>query len=238
VRTGVFLQARLGSRRLPGKALLPLDGSTLLEAAMKALTLVPGEVHAVLTDRASAASFRGPARRCGFVVFEGPEEDVLERFCLAIGEFGVERVVRATGDNPLVSPAQARALLGLHEREGFDLGHFLGPPLGTGVEVAGAGALLESAARSSDPFEREHITTHMYRNRDRFRVSEPTAPARWVLTETPARVPDWEPTAARLHVSVDTQEDYLRVRRLFAAVYRGQPIETEEVVSWLRGEGR
>jgi len=189
---------------------------------MRALGDVPGEVHALLTDAASAPEFRPLARRCGFALFQGPEEDVLERFCLAVREYGVQRVVRATGDNPLVSPAQVRGLLGLHDREGFDLGHYLGPPLGTGVEVVAAGALLEASARTEDPYEREHITTHLYRNRSRFLVVEPAAPEGWTLADG--------------QVTIDTPEDYRKVRRLFAELYRGKPIETEDVVAWLRGQ--
>jgi len=220
--TGIFLQARLGSRRLPRKALLPLGGLTVLEAAMRALAGVPAEVHALLTDRASAPEFFPHAERCGFLVFEGPEEDVLERFCLAARDFGVERIVRATGDNPLVSPRQVRELLGLHDRGGIELIHFLGPPLGTGVEVMSAAALLEGRALSDDPYEHEHVTACLYRNRQRFRVAEPTAPSRWVYPEG--------------QVTIDTEEDYRLVRRLFEELYRGQPIETEEVISWLRSQ--
>lgn len=190
---------------------------------MRALRRVPAEVHALLTDAASAGEFRPLAGACGFAVLVGPAEDVLERFCLAVREYGVERVVRATGDNPLVSPAQVRALLELHDREGFELGHYLGPPLGTGVEVVAAGALLAAAARTTDPFEREHITTHLYKHRDAFQVREPAAPAGWSLE------------AAR--VTIDTEEDYRQVRRLFDALYRGEPLETEEVIAWLREQG-
>ena len=220
MKTGVFLQARIGSRRLPRKALLPLDGLTVLEAAMRALARVQTDVHALLTDAASAPEFQGLAASSGFVLFEGPEEDVLGRFCLAARRFAVERIVRATGDNPLVSPAQAAELLSLHERDGFDLGHFLGPPLGTGVEVVTTAALGRADSHSSDPYEHEHITTYLYRNRDRFNVAEASAPPRW--------------SYPRGMVTIDTEEDYGRVRRLFAELYRGEPIETEEVISWLK----
>ena len=63
---------------------------------------------------------------------------MLDRFCRAAARFGVRRVVRATGDNPLVSPAQVRSLLELHAAQGWQLSHYLGPPLGTGVEVVEA----------------------------------------------------------------------------------------------------
>jgi spore coat polysaccharide biosynthesis protein SpsF len=224
VRTGVFLQARLGSQRLPRKALLPLAGRTMLEVAMEALARVSGAVHALLTDAASAEAFRPLAAGAGFELFVGPEDDVLERFCQATRQFAVDRVVRATGDNPLVSPLQAATLMDLHSETGQDLSHYLGPPLGTGVEIIDGWALLRAGDRARGAYEREHITQHLYRHRRRYRVGEFAAPPEWVLPEA--------------RVTVDTEEDYQSVRRLFAALYRGEPIETEELVRFLREGGR
>lgn len=216
---GIFLQARMGSQRLPGKALLPLGGLPLLQVAMRALAAVPGGVHALLTEPASASAFAAPARAEGFELFIGSAEDVLDRFCAAAARYGVERVVRATGDNPLVSPAQVRALLELHQEQGWELSHYLGPPLGTGVEVVEVRALQRANRESADPYEHEHVTAYLYRHPDLFRVGEPSCPPAWRLPEA--------------RVTVDTAEDYARVGRIFRELYRGQPIETEELIGWL-----
>ena len=217
---GVFLQARLGSTRLPRKALLPLAGTTVLQLTMRALARVEADVHALLTEPASRSAFAGLAREEGFQLFVGSEQDVLDRFCRAAARFGVRRVVRATGDNPLVSPAQVRSLLELHEARGWQLSHYLGPPLGTGVEVVEAQALAEAGEEARDPYEREHVTPYLYRHPERFRVGEPPCPARWHLPEA--------------RVTLDTAEDYERLRALFGELYRGEPLETEELVAWLR----
>ena len=217
---GVFLQARLGSTRLPRKALLPLGGTTVLQLAMRALARVEAEVHALLTEPSSLSAFAPLARAEGFELFVGSEQDVLERFCRAAERFRVERLVRATGDNPLVSAAQVRSLLELHEREGWQLSHYLGPPLGTGVEAVEAAALAEAGAKARDPYEREHVTPYLYRHRERFRVGEPACPAAWHLPEG--------------RLTLDTAADYERMRALFAELYHGEPLESEELVNWLK----
>jgi spore coat polysaccharide biosynthesis protein SpsF len=217
---GVFLQARLGSTRLPGKALLPLGGTSVLQLAMRALARVPAGVHAVLTEPKSSQAFAEPTRTEGFELFVGSEEDVLDRFCRAAAKFGVGRVVRATADNPLVSPAQIRSLLALHESRGWQLSHYLGPPLGTGVEVIEAGALAEAGAAARDPYEREHVTPYLYHHPELFRVGEPPCPAAWHWPEA--------------RVTMDTAADYELLRALFRDLYRGEPVETEELIRWLR----
>jgi spore coat polysaccharide biosynthesis protein SpsF len=217
---GVFLQARLNSRRLPGKALLPLAGAPVLQHALRALRRVEADVHALLTEPGSRTALEPLATAEGFAVFVGPEEDVLERFCLAARHFGVGRLARATGDNPLVSARQTWALLELHRAGRWDLCHFLGPPLGTGVEVVETDALEAANRASSDPYEHEHITTYLYRHPRRFRIAEPACPKAWSCPEA--------------RVTLDTLEDYELLQRVFRDLYRGQPIETEPLVAWLR----
>jgi spore coat polysaccharide biosynthesis protein SpsF len=219
---GCFLQVRLHSQRLPRKALLPLKGGSVLEHTLRALRRVPADVHALLTDERSVEAFSAAARQAGFALLVGPEEDVLGRFAQAVREFRVERVIRATGDNPLVCPDQAVALMEIHRRNRLCLSHFVRTPLGTGVEIVEAEALLEAEAQSVDPFEREHITTYLYRHRDRFRVGEIAAPPHWCFPEG--------------KVTLDTPSDYDRLGRIFADLYRGagSAVTTEQVVRWLK----
>jgi spore coat polysaccharide biosynthesis protein SpsF len=216
---GVLLQVRLHSTRLPRKALLPLRGGNVLEHVLRALAGIEADVHAVLTDARSSASFTPFAQEAGFTVFIGSEEDVLDRYAQAVRHFSLTTVIRATGDNPLVSASAAAVLLEEHERGGFDLSHFPELPLGTGVEALKAEALLDAADKAKDPFEREHITTYMYRHKNAYRVGEPACPPQWAMP------------GAR--VTLDTREDYESICRIFDELYRGSPVEIEELVAWL-----
>jgi len=118
--TAVFLQVRMASSRLPGKALLPLAGKPVIQHAMEALATLPAGRYALLTDRESAPHLNGIAEACGYEVFIGDPEDVLDRFCAAAAFYAVETIVRATGDNPLVSASIAREALQLAESSGAD----------------------------------------------------------------------------------------------------------------------
>src|SRR5208283_1577885 len=138
--TGVFVQVRLGSTRLPSKALLPLPGGCLIQHVMRSLTAVPADVRALLTDGNSVAALRPLAEAEGFQVFAGPDEDVLGRYCMASRLYGTDRVIRATGDNPLTSARLALDIIREHERADADLSHFVGVPWGSGIEVVSAAA--------------------------------------------------------------------------------------------------
>jgi spore coat polysaccharide biosynthesis protein SpsF len=243
VRTGIFVQVRLGSTRLPRKATLPLLGGNIIQHVMRSLALVPADVRALLTDKASAEELLPFAEDEDYVVFAGPELDVLARYCMACREYAVSRVVRATGDNPLTSASLAVKILGEHAAQGADLSHYLGCPLGTGVEVVEAEALFAAERDATAPEEREHITTFLYRHPERFAILEPMAPASTRLADAPA--PYGVPAERALsypadfapHVSVDTRDDFDRIKSIFEALYVGRPIEAEEVVQWLQCRG-
>jgi spore coat polysaccharide biosynthesis protein SpsF len=223
VRTGVFVQVRLGSTRLPSKAVLPLAGSTVIQHVMRAVSAIPAEVRALLTDPASADALRPLAGPEGFRLFVGSPDDVLGRFCAACREYSTDRVVRVTGDNPLTSARLASVILSLHGERRADLSHFLDIPWGMGVEIVEARALFEAERDARDGAEREHITTYHYRHRDRFLIVEEPAPPAF-------RLPD-------ARITVDTGEDYQRICALFDKLYMGRPIEAESVVRWFREGG-
>lgn len=219
-KTGIFMQVRLDSTRLPQKALLPLKGYTVIEHAMAGLKRVQADVYALVTDRKSASTLSKYAESWGFEVFSGPEEDVLLRYALAAERYSVSTILRATGDNPLVSSVLAQRILDLHLEEKADYSGFLGMPLGTGVEVINTGALKEARLEAEDPYEREHVSPFIYRREDRYRVLRPVVPEPYIF---------WD-----ARVTLDTVEDYDIIKMIYRDLYDGHPIETDTVVQWLR----
>lgn len=217
--TGIVLQARLGSTRLPGKALLPFGGGTLVESALRRLRSVPSDAYILATEPKSAGELGPLAARQGWVLFVGPEDDVLVRFCGAIRAHGLDRVVRATGDNPFTSPEAAAELLADPETEASDYAAYQGLPLGFGVEIVRARALLEAEAEARDPYEREHVCPFLYRRPERFRLYRPRAPERFRAPEA--------------RITVDTREEYEAARAVLAAC--GEDPSSDSLVKWLRG---
>lgn len=222
MRTAVFVQVRMGSTRLPRKALLPLKGMSVIRHVMRALQGIPADIRALVTDQSSAAAFEADADAEGFGIFVGSPLDVLDRYCAASRTYSADRIIRATGDNPLVSASLACEIMALHKERGADLSHFLGCPWGMGVEVVEADALHRADREAKDPVEREHITTYIYRHPESFVILEPQAPSR-------AHAPE-------ARVTVDTPEDYRRMERIFSDLYHGEPLEAEEVIGWFARE--
>jgi spore coat polysaccharide biosynthesis protein SpsF len=224
MRVGIFIQVRLASTRLPSKALLPLPWGTVIQHVMRSLAGVPADVRALVTEAMSVEMLSPLAMAEGFGVFIGPEQDVLARYCMAAREHRVDHVMRATGDNPLTSAALARGILSAHLRTGSDLSHYVGIPWGSGVEVVRSEALFIAEEEAVDPAEREHITTFLYRHPERFTIDGREPPPGLRLSEA--------------RVTVDTEEDYVRVKRIFEDLYRGEPLEVRDLAAWFAGAKR
>ena len=219
-RLGILVQVRLASTRLPGKALVPLPGGNIIQHVMRALRHVPAAVYALVTDAASAPRLRTLAVADGFEIFTGHPTDVLERYQKAADFFKLDTIVRATGDNPLVSPKLANSIIDIHLTKQADLSHYLDIPLGTGIEVISKRALAVMAQKATDPFEHEHMTTYIYRHRESFKVVEEPGPKEYYFP--------------KIRVSVDTPVDYERMSRIYEALYQSRPIEIDKLAAWLR----
>ncbi|OQX29212.1 MAG: hypothetical protein B0D92_04880 [Spirochaeta sp. LUC14_002_19_P3] len=214
----IFLQARLASSRLPGKALLKLADIPVIVHAMRALNAVKADVRSLLTTQDAAPALKPLAEAEGWELFTGPEEDVLARYVFAARKYGADRIVRATGDNPLVSAAAANAIL--HLAQNADYAGFTGIPLGSGVEILRTAALEEAFAEANDVYEREHVAPFLYRRPLRYRIF------------TPAAAPEMQAPNSR--ITLDTQEDYRYLSRLFTHLYRNRPLEIEDIAAWLK----
>ena len=201
--SAIVLQARMGSTRLPGKALADLAGLTLLAHCVERLRATSGlpVVLATTTDAADD-SLCEAGEHLGVTIVRGAPDDVLGRFVQVASTLGLTDLVRATCDNPGVDMDSPRRTLELLRRSGADHVAEFGLPYGAGVEALSVQAMLRSAELTSEGYDREHVTPFLQRD-SRFFALQAIAPGH-------LRRPE-------LRLSVDTAEDLDFMRRLFAA---------------------
>lgn len=205
---GVVLQARVGSTRLPGKALATIGGISLLERCLRRLLLSRvGQVVLATTTLAEDDVLAAVAARMGIGVYRGSADDVLGRFLAAATAFRFDIVIRATGDNPAVDAAAPRRVL-----RGLGASDYVcedGLPYGAGVEAVRVSALSRAAAEATAGADREHVTTFVRERPELFDVVRLVAPRS-------LHRPD-------VRVSIDTSHDLAHVRQLFAHTTTAEP---------------
>lgn len=202
ITAAVIVQMRLDSTRLPRKALLPLGGTVLAAYVMQRLTKIPASSYMLACDEGSYDALAPYAVAHGFAIFAGPKEDVLLRYCMAAETLGAEWIIRATGDNPLVSYELARLLVEQTD-EHADYAAFTGMPRGMGVELVKKSALERVCSLTQEPLFREHVCPYIYEHPELFTVIRTEAPHKYFI-----------PGAS---VTIDTKKDYDHVRKIIDA---------------------
>lgn len=213
-KTQAIIEARMTSSRLPGKVMLPICGKPELELLVERLRqsrLLDGVVIATTTN-ATDDVLEALAARLGVGCFRGSEEDVLDRVLKAAQATGTEVIVEVTGDCPLVDPDILDGLVALYRRGEHDyVSNTLRRtyPRGLDVQVFSTATLADVARRTDDPVDHEHVSLYIYEHPELYRLHNQDSglPERW-----------WD-----LRLTLDTEEDYTLIRRVFEALYPGQP---------------
>jgi spore coat polysaccharide biosynthesis protein SpsF len=198
--TAIVLQARMGSTRLPGKILSPINGKPLLEHCIERLQQSTLPVIVATTTLSDDDVVADIATELGAGVVRGAADDVLARYALAVSEFGLFEVIRATADNPAVDIDAPQRCLELLRRTGVDHVVERGLPYGAAVEAVSASAILLAAAQAVSAADREHVTPFIKRD-GQFVAIDAIAPG---ILRRPY-----------LRLTVDTPEDLEFIRKVF-----------------------
>jgi spore coat polysaccharide biosynthesis protein SpsF (cytidylyltransferase family)/aryl-alcohol dehydrogenase-like predicted oxidoreductase len=208
LRTVTIIQARTGSSRLPGKALLPIAGyASAVLAALRAANLGQETILAT-SDDASDNELARQAASHGLRVFRGPLHDVLARFYFASSDLPDDcAVIRLTADNVIPDGVFVKELAEAFAASGkeyldADPG-FTRLPYGLSGEAFSVAALRRAHREATSATDREHVGPWMKRN----------CSAGFFCPQGPD-----EPDLSYLRCTIDDEEDYQRILRLFENV--------------------
>lgn len=185
-----MVQARLGSARLPGKVLADLGGRPVLARVLERAARIDAAATLALAIPSSASDdpLVAVGLDAGAVVVRGSADDVLDRFHQAAEETRADAVVRITADCPLLDPAVAARVVEKFREGGFDYVSNVHPPTfpdGYDTEVMSATALRDAWREATQPDEREHVTTFIWKRPERFpaaNVADDVDRSSWRLT--------------------------------------------------------
>lgn len=214
-----IVQARMSSTRFPGKIMKEVLGKPLIAYELERLK------RSALTRSLVLATTGNPqdlqvievSQRLGISSFRGSEEDVLDRYLHAAEEFQADVIVRISGDCPLIDPAvvdQAIRLFLEHEPSYDYVSNTIVRtyPRGMDVEVFSYSALKEAFRNAEKSYEREHVTPFIWQKPDKFRLGMQMQPC----------------DESFYRLTVDTEEDFLLIKRIIEKIYPENPAFNKE----------
>ncbi len=230
MNTGIILQARLGSTRLPGKILKEFyGGKSLLEIVVDNLQRVKDVKIIVATsinpNNDKLVSF---LKERNLIVYRGSEDDVLERFIGAAEENNVDNIVRICSDNPFLDWQGVADLIEKAKTSDVDyIGYRINsmPSIKTHFgfwgEYVTLAALKRVAASTNDKLAHEHVTIHIYSHPDEYKCE-------WI--ECPAFLQGRND----IRLTVDNPVDFDNARKAFASLYEANPnFGLEDIVEYV-----
>ena len=169
LNTIAIIQARMTSKRLPGKVLLSLGNDLVIDhvfSRVKSAKKINKVVIAITTNFEDDILFKHCLKN-NYDVYRGSEEDVLERYFKCALKYEADRVVRITADCPLIDPILIDEIADFHSNGQYDyVSNTIAPsyPDGLDTEIFTFSSLKEAHEKASSQFEREHVTPYIKSN--------------------------------------------------------------------------
>lgn len=176
----IFIQARMSSKRFPGKILAPFNGQPIIYHLVKAAQAVSAAQSVVVltSTHASDDPLVAYLDHLKVKVFRGDLENVFARFKQAVEHYPCDRFVRLCADSPLMDPGLIQKMLECSNQD-FDLTTNVYKrtfPKGLSVEVIKSETFLGIENGNVDVLGLEHVTSHFYRNPERYRIQSVELP--------------------------------------------------------------
>lgn len=214
MRIEAFVQARMGSTRLPGKVLKEVLGKPLLEFLVERLSQSQeiNDIVILTSDQPEDDVIASYCKKKNLLCFRGSKDDVLDRFYRAAVIRHPEGIVRITSDCPLIDPDIIDQVVKVFRQDYPNVDYVSNSlertfPRGLDVEVFSFQALEQTFQNAWKPEEREHVTVYLHRHPEIFYLRN--------LTH--------QPSLANHRWTVDTPEDFVLIRLILEHLYPDNP---------------
>ncbi len=197
-----FVQARMSSRRYPGKVLAPFRGQPIIRHVLNSIekVLSSSQIVVVTSTEESDNPLALYLQASHVPVFRGPLNNVFERFQQCLKKHPCDWILRICADSPLLDPLILQKLLNYTESD-YDLVTTTFPrtfPRGKNAELIRVHTFLSLNSQKLTESEQEHPTSFFYRNSDSFKI---------------LNIESGDEKLSEINLSVDTVEDLLRLEK-------------------------
>ena len=211
---GIVIQARLESKRLPNKMLLPFHESKgvlelVIENLLENFNNLP--IIVATTNNPCDDKIITLCLKHKINYYRGSEENVLERFVDIGDKFSLTKIIRVCADNPFLSMEYLDILIQKFEKSDADYLSFQTskglPVIKTHYGFWAEGVTLEALKKIQTSTNKviylEHVTNFIYENLEHFKVE---------FTNIKKNIEQHSP----IRMTLDTYDDYLLLKDIYS----------------------
>lgn len=172
---GFVIQARMGSKRLPGKSLKKINNLPILGWIIRSLKkkkrFKKKKIIVATTKFSRDDVIVNYAKRLKVDHYRGSEIDVLKRYYECSKKYKLNNIVRLTSDNPFMDTFFLEILINIHLKNKNDYtSSKINLPTGIGAEMMSFSALKKSHKLSKTKAEKEHVCNYILNNEKKFKI--------------------------------------------------------------------
>lgn len=168
-----IIQARMGSKRLPGKSLMKYKGVSPLEVLIKRIKKIK-EIELVIiatTKNKQDDIFTSICKKMRVNLFRGKTNNVLDRYYNASKLYKSKNIIRLTADCPFVDRGILKKLMKIYESNKYDYVSNTYPlpctyPDGSDIEIFNFESIAKIKKLAKLPSDKEHVTKFFFRRKN------------------------------------------------------------------------
>jgi len=177
-KIAAIIQARIGSTRLPQKAMLKILNKPLLGYMIDQVKRSKNidEIIVATSENNENNTIRSFCKKYRIKCYSGSEINLVERYCDAAKFFGVNTIVRLTSDCPLIDPQIIDKCLEKYISSEYDFVANTSPPYnssypdGMDVEIFSYNTLEYINRVCKNQLDLEHVTPFIWRKNSFFKL--------------------------------------------------------------------
>ena len=205
MKIGAIIQARMSSKRLPGKVLHNLSGKPILRYLVESLERCEAldELIIATSTEATDDPISNFCEAYNLSCQRGSLNDVAGRFSEVIVNCGLDLFVRISGDSPLLDYRLVSEALHIFTKGNYDIVTNVQKrtfPKGQSVEVIRSSTFIDAQPLMTSDYEREHVTPFFYSGQNKYSIYNLES----------------DQDYGHVQMSVDTLDDMRQLERLMA----------------------
>lgn len=168
----IIIQARMGSKRLPGKSLMKYKNTTPLEVLVNRVKNIKNIKNIIIatTKLKKDDIFTKYSKKLKIKLFRGSNNNVLDRYYSAAKFYKSKRIIRLTSDCPFIDVSTIIKMMKIYDSNKFDYISNTYPlpttfPDGSDIEIFNFKSLKKNKLEAYLPSDKEHVTKYFWQSK-------------------------------------------------------------------------
>ena len=198
-----IVQARMSSKRFPGKTMKSLVKKTLLQRVLNRIEFSK-KIDKIIVATSTSKKDDQIEKFCiknNYAIYRSNLNNVVKRFEGTINKFNIKDFIRISADSPLLDPKIIDHAINIYKKRKVDIVTNVFPrtfPKGQSVEIINSNIFLKFSKKITNKEYKEHITKYFYQNHKKFKI---------VNFTSKTKIKD-------INLSIDTKKDFQNIEKI------------------------